>query len=188
MKLVEPGESAFDDPAFLAQSRAVRDAAASDLGGDATLAQQAAVIVLVVAAVGIQDAGLAPRPADHSADRGWGVDQARQLGHVMPVPAGPGCSSRGTRETVLTAGVRTVFVMSGAGRPSGCGGVPHRGPLPAGRPSAPKARLEPVLTGSESAETDEGEWLDRPRYITASPRPGRTQSAGRPYSPVTCQD
>ena len=59
---VEPGEPAFDDPADLAQPGAVGDAAAGDARDDAALAQPPPVLVEVVAAVGEQLSGLAPRP------------------------------------------------------------------------------------------------------------------------------
>jgi hypothetical protein len=58
-ELVQPGEGALDDPAHLAESGTVGDAASRDQGFDAALAQQAAVLVEVVAPVGVQTPGFA---------------------------------------------------------------------------------------------------------------------------------
>lgn len=58
-ELVQPGEGALDHPAHLAQSGAVGDAASCDQRFDAALPQQAAVLVEVVAPVGVQAPGLA---------------------------------------------------------------------------------------------------------------------------------
>lgn len=58
-ELVEPGEGALDHPADFAQSGAVGDAASRDHGLDATLPQQAAVLVEVVAPVRVQPPRLA---------------------------------------------------------------------------------------------------------------------------------
>jgi hypothetical protein len=56
---VQPGEGALDHPADLAQPGAVGDAASGDHGFDAELPQQAAVLVEVVAPVGVQPPGSA---------------------------------------------------------------------------------------------------------------------------------
>jgi hypothetical protein len=66
---VQPGEAAFDDPTDFAQPGAVGDAAAGDARSDPPVAEQAAVLVEVVAAIGEQLARLAPGPATHAADR-----------------------------------------------------------------------------------------------------------------------
>lgn len=50
--LVEPGEAAFHDPAFAAEAGAVLCLAACDHGRDPAGADEAAVLVVVVAAVG----------------------------------------------------------------------------------------------------------------------------------------
>ena len=62
-ELVEPGEGALDDPAGLAESGAVGGAAAGDLGCDASSPEEAAVFVVVVAAVGEQPSGSVAWPA-----------------------------------------------------------------------------------------------------------------------------
>jgi hypothetical protein len=52
LEVMEPGEGAFDDPADAAEAGAVLGLAASDDGPDALLLDEAAVLVVVVAAVG----------------------------------------------------------------------------------------------------------------------------------------
>lgn len=69
-ELVEPGEGPFHDPAGLAQSRSVRDASAGDLGCDAAGSEDAAVLVVVVAAVGEEPARPVPRSSAKSSDAG----------------------------------------------------------------------------------------------------------------------
>lgn len=58
VELMHPGECALDHRAHLAQSGAMGDAASGDQGFDAALAQQAAVLVKVVAPVGVQTPGV----------------------------------------------------------------------------------------------------------------------------------
>jgi hypothetical protein len=60
----------------------VVDAAAGDERGDAAGADQAAVLVVVVAAVGVEPARAASWLADQAADRWDGVDQRDQVGDV----------------------------------------------------------------------------------------------------------
>ena len=86
--VVEPGEGAFDDPAVAAEPGAVLGLAAGDHGLDAALPEQAAVLVVVVAAVGDQRVGSPSRPADAAADRRHPVEQREQLGDVVAVAAG----------------------------------------------------------------------------------------------------
>ena len=86
--VVEPGEGALDDPALAAETGAVLCLAAGDRGLDASLPDQAPVLVVVVAAVGDQLPGPASRPADAAADRRHPVEQLEQLGHVVAVAAG----------------------------------------------------------------------------------------------------
>ena len=86
--VVEPGEGALDDPAVMAESGAVLGLAASDHGFDAALPDEAAVLVVVVAAVGEQDRGSSSGPADASPDGRDAVEQLDQLGDVVAVAAG----------------------------------------------------------------------------------------------------
>jgi hypothetical protein len=89
-EVVQVGEAALDDPALAAQPGAVRDAAASDDGLDVSSPQQAAVLVVVIAAVGQQPVGLLARAAGLAGDRPGvqRVEQREQLGDVVAVPAG----------------------------------------------------------------------------------------------------
>jgi hypothetical protein len=86
--VVEPGEGAFDDPAVAAESGAVGGLAASDDRFDAALPDEAAVLVVVVAAVGDQHCRPAPGAADAAADGRHSVEQLEQLGDVVAVAAG----------------------------------------------------------------------------------------------------
>ena len=105
--LVDPGEGALDRPAVVAETGAVRGQAARDHGLDPALPDQAAVLVVVVAAVGEQAVGSLAGPAGAAADRHDGVQQRDQLGHVVAVGAGhaPGqrCAVRVGQEVVLGA-------------------------------------------------------------------------------------
>ena len=87
-ELVEPGEGAFDDPAVAAQAGAVFGLAAGDLRCDPALAELAAVLVVVVAAVSRDSVGPAAWAADLAADRWYPVDERDQLGDVVAVAAG----------------------------------------------------------------------------------------------------
>ncbi len=66
-EMVEPGEGALDDPADAAEPGAMLGSAAGDHGFDATLADEAAVFVVVVAAVGDDLVGPAAGSADGAA-------------------------------------------------------------------------------------------------------------------------
>ena len=92
--VVEPGEGAFDDPAVAAESGAVLGLAASDHGFDPSLPDEAAVLVVVVAAVGEQRLGSSSGSADASADGRHPVEQLDQLGDVVAVAAGQGPGER----------------------------------------------------------------------------------------------
>ena len=85
---MEPGEGALDDPAVAAQTRAVPGSAASDLRCDAASAQLAAVLVVVVAAIGVEPVGPSPWPANTATYRRHAVQQREQLSDVVAVAAG----------------------------------------------------------------------------------------------------
>ncbi|GAA4887383.1 hypothetical protein GCM10023237_00610 [Streptomyces coeruleoprunus] len=87
-ELVQPGEGSFDHPGHPAQSGAVGDAASGDHGFDAALPEQAAVLVEVVAPVGVQMPGLAAGTSPKTPDRRDGVQQRQELGDVVPVATG----------------------------------------------------------------------------------------------------
>lgn len=87
---VEVSNGGFRDPPGSAQARAVRLPAPRDLRCDAALTQPVAVDVVVVASIGIQRAGSAPRPAPLAAHRRHLIDQRQKLGDVVAVTAGQG--------------------------------------------------------------------------------------------------
>ena len=86
--VVEPGEGALNNPAVAAEARAVFGLAASDDRLDATLPDEAAVLVVVIAAVGDDTVGPSPQSAGASAYRRHPVEQRDQLGDVVAVAAG----------------------------------------------------------------------------------------------------
>jgi len=110
--VVEPGEGAFDDPAVAAKPGAVLGLAARDFGPDAALAELAAVLVVVVAAVSGEPLGLAARPPDLAPDGRHPLDQRDQLGDVVAVAAGerPGEREPGgiDQEVVLRPGSAAI--------------------------------------------------------------------------------
>ncbi len=95
-ELLQAGDGALDDPAHLAQSGTVGDAASGDQRLDAPLPQQAAVLVEVVAPVRIQTPGLAARASPGSPDRRDRVEQGQEMGDVVPVAAGERDGERGS--------------------------------------------------------------------------------------------
>ena len=103
---------ALDDPTGLAKTAAVWLATAGDLGGDARGVQGLAVLVMVVAAVGLDHGGLGQRSATFAADRRNGLDQRQELGDVVPVGAGQDERKRDAlrfgNEVVLGAGASAV--------------------------------------------------------------------------------
>ena len=104
--VVEPGEGAFDDPAVTAEPCAVLGLAAGDHGSDPSLPDKAAVLVLVVAAIG-ERLEPSPWPVDPAADSRHPVEQFDQLADVVAVAAGQGPSERDAaavyEEVVLAA-------------------------------------------------------------------------------------
>jgi hypothetical protein len=73
LELVEPGEGAFDNPAVASEAGAVAGVASGDLGFDAALPEEAAVFVVVVAAVSAHPVGAAAgtaHPCHEPAGRG----------------------------------------------------------------------------------------------------------------------
>ena len=85
---MEPGEGSFDDPADAAEAGAVLGLAPRDLRFDPAGAEFAAVLVVVVVAVGGDAVGPPARPADLAADRRYALDQRHELGDVVAVAAG----------------------------------------------------------------------------------------------------
>ena len=87
-ELVEVREGAFHDPADGAEPGAVFGLAAGDHGSDAQLADEAAVLVVVVAAVADHDLGSAAWPADEPRDGRHALEQRDQLDDVVAVATG----------------------------------------------------------------------------------------------------
>jgi hypothetical protein len=86
--VVQPGEGAFDDPALAAEAGAVSALTACDHGRNAELRDQAAVLVVVVAAVGKQPLRPSPRAAASPAHCRDALEQLEQLGDVVAVGGG----------------------------------------------------------------------------------------------------
>jgi hypothetical protein len=86
--------------------------AAGDHRGDAQLADEAAVFVVVVAAVADDPVGSAAGPADEPGDRRYALEQRDQLGDVVAVSARKRVGKRDPRgvdeEVVLGAGSAPV--------------------------------------------------------------------------------
>ena len=92
--VVQPGEGALDDPTVATKSGAVLGLAACDQRPGPALAHETAVLVVVVAAVGDDAVGTAPRPAGATANRRHTVEQLEQLRDVVAVAAGERPSER----------------------------------------------------------------------------------------------
>jgi hypothetical protein len=88
LEAVQPGEGALDDPAVTPQTGAVLGLPARDHRLDASLAEQPAVLVVVVAAVGDHAVRSMARPANKAAHRGHCIEERDQLGDVVAVRAG----------------------------------------------------------------------------------------------------
>jgi len=86
-EVVQPGEGALNDPAGATQAGAVLGLAASDLGCDATPAELAPVLVVVVASIGRDTVGPPSRPTDLAAHGRDPVDERDQLGDIVAVAA-----------------------------------------------------------------------------------------------------
>ena len=87
-EVVQPGEGALDDPAGTAESRAVPGRAPSDLRTDATSPQLAAVLVVVIAAVGDNTLRPPARVTNRAAHGRDALDQRQQLRDVVAIAAG----------------------------------------------------------------------------------------------------
>lgn len=87
LEVVEVSEGALDDPAHASEPGAVLGPAAGDHWLDAPLADEAAVGVVVVAAIGGDRVGATAGPADGAAHRRHLVQQRAQLGDVVAVTA-----------------------------------------------------------------------------------------------------
>ena len=91
---MQPGESALDDPADTAEAGAVGGVAPSDPVADAAGAELAAVLVLVIAAVGVDDVGSVSGSSAATGDRADAVKKRHQLGDIVAVAGRDGGRQR----------------------------------------------------------------------------------------------
>lgn len=82
---MQPCKGALYRPTDRTQTGAVGGAAAGNDWCDAASADQPAVLVVVVAAVGVEPSGTAPGAADPATDDGQGIQQRDELGDVVAV-------------------------------------------------------------------------------------------------------
>lgn len=85
---MEPADGPLDHPASFTQPTAVRGVAPGDLGLDALGVKGPTVLVVIVAAVGLDDPRLAERSPPLATNRGNGLDERQQLGHVVAIGTG----------------------------------------------------------------------------------------------------
>lgn len=95
-ELVQPSKGSLYHPTDLAEPRTVGHATSGDHRSDAALPQQAAVLVEVVAPVGIQVPRLTARSPSQPPDRRNRIEQRQELGDVVAVAAGEGDGERGS--------------------------------------------------------------------------------------------
>lgn len=113
-EVVQVREAAFDDPAFAAEVGAVLDAALGDDGFDPARPEQSAVLVVVIAAIGEEAVGLAPRATWLAGDRPGvqALEQRDQLRDVVAIAAGQRDRERNARgvdeKVVLGPGAATI--------------------------------------------------------------------------------
>lgn len=102
----------FDDPASFTQAAAMRFATPSDRGCNPGSVQGLAVLVMVVAAIRLDNAGLAEGAATLAADRRDGLDQRQELSDVVTVGAGQNDRERNAlrfgNEVVFGTGASTI--------------------------------------------------------------------------------
>lgn len=112
LELVHPGEGALDNPAHLAEAGALSGTASGDQRFDAALPEQAAVLVEVVAPVGIHPSGLVARSSSQAPDRRDSLQQREELGDVVAVATGERDGEWGAvpvnDQMVLRTGTRAV--------------------------------------------------------------------------------
>ena len=109
---MQPGKGAFDDPAVASEPGAMVGLAAGDDRLDAAVPNEAAVLVVVVAAVGKQRVRSSARPAGAAANRWYPVEQLQQLRDVVAVSGGQRPGERQTaavyEQVVLAAAPAAV--------------------------------------------------------------------------------
>lgn len=98
---VQVGEGAFHDPALGSQSGAVFGTPPRDQRFHSECADEAAVLVVVVATVTEYDVRAAPGPAALAAYRRNGFEQRNELGDVVAVAARQGGGERDAVASVI---------------------------------------------------------------------------------------
>jgi hypothetical protein len=121
--VVEPGEGAFDDPALASEPGAVVCLAAGDDRFDTAAPDEAAVLVVVVAAIGEYGVRAAAWPAGTAAHRRDTVEQGEQLGDVVAVGS---CKRPGERQA---AAVYEDVVLAARTAPVDRAGADFRAPF-----------------------------------------------------------
>ena len=84
---MEPANRALNDPARLTETAAMRRHPSGDFGLDPLSVEQAAVLVMIVTAVGLNNARLRQRAATLAANGRDRLNQGRQLGDIVAVGA-----------------------------------------------------------------------------------------------------
>src|SRR5690349_6969632 len=90
--LMQPAQRAFHDPAVNSQSTAVRGPASGKDRLRSSGSKLPTVRLRVVGAIGLYPLEPVPRPSAPASDAWNGVDQRKQLGHVMTVRS---CQGKG---------------------------------------------------------------------------------------------
>ena len=111
-KVVQPCMGSFDDPAGFAQAAAMRYATSRDFGADVFGMQGSAVLVMVVASIGLDQARFAEWPAAFAAYRRNRLDEWQKLRDVVAIGAGQDDGERDALrfgdEMVLGAGASAI--------------------------------------------------------------------------------
>jgi hypothetical protein len=106
-ELMQPGESALDDPARCAQMAAMLSASLADLGTDATLAQDSTIAFAVIAPVGLNKFRLDQRMTASTGNLWHAINERHQLRAVVAVGASQNdvdrCAVAIDEEVVLAA-------------------------------------------------------------------------------------
>ncbi|AJY27433.1 hypothetical protein BTM_1852 [Burkholderia thailandensis 34] len=109
---MHPGMRALNDPSNLPKAAAVWLSASGNAGGNASLVQDAPVLVVIVASIRIDAFGPAQWPTANAFDRRDRLDQGDQLRDVIAVGAGQDCRDRCAvgvgGEVVLGTGSRSI--------------------------------------------------------------------------------
>lgn len=161
----------LDHPADPAQSGAVGDVPSVDHGFDGTFPQRTAVLVEVVAPVGVQTPRLAARAPLSSSNRRDRVERGQELGDVVSVAAGE-------RDDEWGAMAVDDQVVLGAGT----GAVDGRGPnvVPSLRAQTCDPSTERLPRSSRSARRSSGRRAARRRGQTSASVHSRSRYARQP--------